>query len=392
MPTPLSPLPASAPYVVGIDVAADSFVAVLATRPATGTVQVLLAPKSFANTAAGFAALLTWADKPLRRVPDTAGVAFVLEATGVYHEELTYFLHHHGRTAQVVQPLMAKQFARSLATKSKTDALDAAMLARLGLERALPVWKPFTPALRLLRALTRERATGLQHATRLRNQLHALHHAHATPVQQVARLQAHLDLLEEQKKDVEQELKALVSSEKDLEKAVERIATIPGIGSQTALILLAETNGFAHFANARQLASFAGLDVVHQQSGTSVRARPRLSKRGNTHLRTALYMPALAACRYNPQQKAFYERLRTRHPTGKAALCAVMRKLLVLAFSLHQSKEDYAQTRTTVTHKLKKIAPTQGAEATQDGPACAETPFSATKVPGKSRKVAEITP
>ena len=389
MPTPLPP---PAPYVVGVDVAAESFVAVLATRPAAGSVQVLNAPKSFANTAAGFAALLAWADQHLRRVQNPAGVAFVLEATGVYHEELTYFLHHHHRTVQVVQPLMAKQFARSLATKSKTDALDAAMLARLGLERALPVWKPFTPALRLLRALTRERATGLKHATRLRNQLHALLHAHATPANQVARLQTHLDLLDDQKKEVEQELNALIASEKDLKKAVERIATIPGIGSQTALILLAETNGFAFFANARQLVSFAGLDVVHQQSGTSVRARPRLSKRGNTPLRTALYMPALAASRYNPQQKAFYERLRTRHPSGKAALCAVMRKLLVLAFSLHQSKEDYAQTRTTVTHKHQKIAPTQGAEATQDGPTCAETPFSATKVPENTRKIAELTP
>ena len=386
------PLPLAASCVVGIDVAAESFVAVLARRAATGAVQVLLASKSFANTAAGFAALLAWADKPLRRVPDTAGVAFVLEATGVYYEDLTYFLHHQGRTVQVVQPLMAKQFARSLATKSKTDALDAAMLARLGLERALPVWKPFTPALRLLRALTRERATGLQHATRLRNQLHALHHAHATPANQVARLLAQLKLLDRQKKEIEQELNELVASEKELKKAVDRIATIPGVGRQTALILLAETNGFAHFTNARQLASFAGLDVVQQQSGTSVHARPRLSKRGNTHLRTALYMPALAASRYNPQQKAFYARLRTRHPTGKAALCAVMRKLLLLAFSLHQRQEDYDPTRAAVTHNDKKIAPTQGAEATQDGPACAESPFSTTNVSENTRKIAELTP
>ena len=101
MPTPLPP---PAPCVVGVDVAAESFVAVLATRPAAGSVQVLLTPKSFANTAAGFAALLAWTDKHLRRVQDPAGVAFVLEATGVYHEELTYFLRH--RTAQVVKPLM----------------------------------------------------------------------------------------------------------------------------------------------------------------------------------------------------------------------------------------------------------------------------------------------
>ena len=387
-----NPLLSSAPCVVGLDVAAESFVAVLATRSATGTVQVLLAPKSFANTAAGFAALLAWADKRLRPLPDTAPVAFVLEATGVYHEELTYFLHHHHRTVQVVQPLMAKQFARSLATKSKTDALDAAMLARLGLERTLPVWKPFTPALRLLRALTRERATGLKHATRLRNQLHALHHAHATPAKQVERLQTHLELLDAQKKEIEQELNTLVTSENDLKKTVERLVTIPGIGVQTALILLAETNGFALFTNARQLASFAGLDVVQHQSGTSVHGRSRLSKRGNTHLRTALYMPALAACRYNPQQKAFYERLRTRHPTGKAALCAVMRKLLMLAFSLHKSHQGYDPTRGATPSNAKKIAPTQGAEATQDGPTCAETPFSATKVPKKNRKVVELTP
>ncbi len=92
--------------------------------------------------------------------------------------------------------------------------------------------------------------------------------------------------------------------------------------------------------NERQLASYAGLDVVQRQSGLSAHAT-RISKRGNVRLRTALYLPALSSLRHNPRQMAFYARLRTRHPSGKPGVIAVMRKLLVLCYSLWKNDQPY---------------------------------------------------
>jgi transposase len=102
---------------------------------------------------------------------------------------------------------------------------------------------------------------------------------------------------------------------------------VPGIGLTTAIIVVAETNGFVLIENERQLASYAGLDVVQRQSGLSAQAA-RISRRGNVHLRQALYLPAVSSLRYNPQQMAFYARLRARQPRGKPGVIAVMRKLL----------------------------------------------------------------
>lgn len=83
---------------------------------------------------------------------------------------------------------------------------------------------------------------------------------------------------------------------------------------------MAETNGFVLVENERQLASYAGLDVVQRQSGLTGQAT-RISRRGNVRLRTALSLPAVSSLRYNPQQIAFYARLRARQPSGKRRDC-----------------------------------------------------------------------
>jgi transposase len=120
------------------------------------------------------------------------------------------------------------------------------------------------------------------------------------------------------------------------------LTSIPGIGLTTAIVVVAETNGFILVENERQLASYAGPDVVQRQSGLSAHAT-RISRRGNVRLRTALYLPAVSSLRYNPQQIAFYARLRARQPNGKPGVIAVMRKLLVLCYSLW--KNDCAYDR-----------------------------------------------
>lgn len=382
---------APARYVVGLDVAADAFVACLLTRAANGSCQVLGAPKSFANSARGFAPFHRWLTQRLAGQPQAQQVLCVLEATGVYHEALAYGLVEQGLAVSVCPPARVRQYARSLPGKSKTDALDAHLLARLGLERPLPRWQPFAPSLRTLRTLVRERAALLAQRTQLTNRCHAYQHAVHGPAGPLQRLQAQRALLDGQLAELEAELHALQQADPVLAPAVGRLTTIPGLGQVTALVLLGETNGFAGFANGRQLASYAGLDVVAHQSGTSVLGRARLSKRGNAHLRTALYWPAVTAARCNPQQRALYERLRERHPQQrKIALGAIMRKLLLLAFTLHRTQQDYDPNRSQPTPN--KVAPTLSAEATQDGATGATPPLLAPNVRKMTRPLQPQTP
>ena len=346
--SPVAPLK----YVVGIDIAKDTFVACF------GRIEVRQhlhfgQQASFANTQAGFADLLTWT---ARQQASSAPLWFVVEATGVYYEELAYYLSDKTQTLSVLLPNKVKHFAQSTEQKSKTDLLDARLLCRLGLERVLPAWQPPTPALRQLRALSRERQRLSEQGARLNIRRHAYEHSYQPDARTLERLTVQQKLIASQVKAVDQDLAALVKAEPELARKLAHLTSVPGIGLTTAIALVAETTGFALVENERQLASYAGLDVVQRQSGLSAGAT-RISRRGNVRLRTALYLPAVSSLRFNPQQMAFYARLRKRHPTGKPGVIAVMRKLLLLCYSLWKNDQAYDPHYHPAHQSQKEVAP-----------------------------------
>ena len=132
---------------------------------------------------------------------------------------------------------------------------------------------------------------------------------------------------------------------------------MPGIGLTSAIVVVAETNGSVSIENERQLASYAVLDVVQRQSSLSAGAT-RISRRGNVRLRTALYLPAVSSLRFNPQQMAFYDRLRARQPSGKPGVIAVMRKLLLRCYSLWKNDCAYDPHYHPAHCLEKEVAPT----------------------------------
>ena len=267
---------------------------------------------------------------------------FVVEATGVYYEELAYFLTDNRQLLSVLLPNKVKHFARRTELKSKTDQLDARLLCRLGLERSLPAWQPPTPALRQLRTLARERQVLTQQGAQLKTRVHAYRHSYQPDSRTLARLAAQQGLIVQQLSALDQDLAELLTAEPELARKLKQLTSIPGIGLTIAIaiVVVAETSGYVLVENERQLTSYAGLDVVQRQSGLSAHAT-RISKRGNVRLRTALYLPALSSLRHNPRQMAFYARLRTRHPSGKPGVIAVMRKLLVRCYSLWKNDRAY---------------------------------------------------
>jgi transposase len=323
--------------VAGIDVAQKELVVTLG-RAYDDLGSELYAHKVFPNTAQGFTALVAWATKQAgKEVP----VGFVMEATGVYHESLAYFLTGKGYETSIVLPNKISNYSRTLETKTVTDRTASEAIARFGLERKLDRWTPPKPIYKRLRQLTREREQVVQMRTMAKNQLHA-EQAEAQPNKgSVERVKKQIAFFNKQEQEIKTEIVALLKQDKNVQAAVELISSITGVGQLTAATVLGETNGFDLIRNKRQLTSYAGLDVREKQSGTSVKGKPRISKRGNKYLRKAMHMPALAAIRHDERFKAVFARLVSRHGIKMKAAVAVQRKLLEMMYTVYKTNTLY---------------------------------------------------
>jgi transposase len=323
--------------VAGIDVAQNELVVCLGRMYDDWTPQ-LYASKTFANTTKGFAALTEWVKN---LTEESSFVRYVMEATGVYHEALAYFLEWKAFEVSIVLPNKISNYFRTLEVKTITDKTASEAIARFGLERKLDKWKRPAEIFRKLKQKTRERYQLVEERTLVKNQLHA-EQTEAYPGREtIIRMKARINLLNKQVMQIREEISALVKEDKEVKKSVELISSIPGVATLTAVTVLAETNGFELIRNKRQLTSFAGLDVREKLSGTSVKGKPRISKQGNRHLRKAMHMPALAAIRYDGRFKVLFTRLVSRHGIKMKAAVAVQRKLLEMIYTLYKTNTAF---------------------------------------------------
>lgn len=323
--------------VAGIDVAQKELAVSLGIMYDDLSIQVI-AFKVFANDQKGYNALVAWTGQLMNQ---PVGVGYVMEATGVYHETLAYFLAEKGCAISIVLPNKISNYLRTLEVKTITDKTSSETIARFGLERKLDTWKRPAGIFKKMRQLTRERDQLVQHRTMVKNQLHA-EQAEAEPSKSsVARFKKQIALFNKQEQEIKAELEILIKQDKQASESVKLICSLPGIGRLTAAIVLAETNGFDLIRNKRQLVSYAGLDIREKQSGTSVKGRPRISKKGNKYLRKAMHLPALAAIRHDERHKAIFARIVAKHGIKMKAAVAVQRKLLELIYILHKTNKPY---------------------------------------------------
>jgi transposase len=177
--------------------------------------------------------------------------------------------------------------------------------------------------------------------TLVKNQLHAEQTEAYPGKESMARMKTRINLLNKQVTQIKEEINILVNGDKEVKKSIEIISSIQGVGTLTAVTALAETNGFELIRNKRQLTSYAGFDVKEKLSGTSVKGKPRISKKGNRHLRKAMYMPALAAIRYDGRFKALFTRLVSKHGIKMKAAVAVQRKLLEMIYMVYKTNTAF---------------------------------------------------
>jgi len=341
--------------VLGIDVAQKELVVCLG-RLYDDWSPELYAHKTFANTGKGFVALLLWLKK---MTDETIPVRFVMEATGVYHESLAYFLDEKGYAVSIILPNKISNYFRTLDVKTITDRTASEAIALFGLERKLDTWKRPNPLFKKLRQLTRERDQLVQARTAAKNQLHA-EQAEAEPNKSsVVRIKKQIVFLDNQEQEIKTEIKELAQQDQKVKKIINTIESLPGVGLLTASIVLAETNGFELIRNKRQLTSYAGLDVKEKQSGTSIKGKPRISKKGNKYLRKAMHLPALAAIRSDERFKAIFARLVSKHGIKMKAAVAVQRKLLELIYIIYKTEIVYDKEYLKKSGSNKMLLPEQ---------------------------------
>ena len=323
--------------VAGIDVAQKELVVTLGRMLDDFSIE-LFSYKVFKNNDSGVKLLVDWVNK---LTDYDVPVRYVMEATGVYHQKLAYYLVDNGCEISIVLPNKISNYIRTLELKTITDKSCSQAIAQFGLERKLDKWAKPKSIYKELQQLTRERNQIVQERSVIKNQIHAEKTESEPNQKSLERMQARIRFLNSQEKEIKADITDIVNKDPDLKQVINNITTIPGVGELTAVIVLAETNGFELIRNKSQLSSYAGLDVKEKQSGTSVKGKPRISKKGNRNLRKSMHLPSLTAVKWDENFKNIYARLISKNGIKMKALVAVQRKILELIYILFKNETVY---------------------------------------------------
>jgi transposase len=309
---------ATTQYTLGIDIAKASYQVSL-TRPDGKRRQ-----KSVRNTPAGHATLIEWLHRQAGEP-----VHACLESTGTYAEDVATALVEAGHDVSIVNPAAVKAFAQSQLRRTKTDGVDADVLADFCAAMAPALWTPWPAEVRALQGLVRRRDAVQDMLTQERNR----QQAGGLTASVAASLARMIEVLEAELAHLDRQIREHLDQHPTLRAQRDLLSTSPGIGVATAARLLAECRAITDFETARAYAAFAGLVPRERQSGQR-RPRASLSKLGSARMRYALYFPALAAMRVAGPVQTFGARLRAAGKPKMVVVAAVMRKLLHIVYGV----------------------------------------------------------
>jgi transposase len=282
------------------------------------------------NNQKGFALLSDWLSKH-----DAASAHACMEATGVYWEAVAEYLAHREMNVSVINPAQIKAFGTSRLMRTKTDKVDAKLIAEFCFERHPEPWQAPSPSEQALRALVLRLDALQAMRTQESNRLEVARDIIKTDIAN------HIVWLDGEIKALIKKISDYLDSDTDMKSKQELLDSIPGLGERTISFLLAFSIHPGRFSNARQAAAFAGLDPRQYESGSSVRGKPRLSKVGHSILRKALYMPAMVTLYRTDWGRRFRERLAAAGKPPKLIIGAMMRKLLHVAYGVLKSGKSF---------------------------------------------------
>lgn len=325
-------------YSVGIDISKNDFHACLSSIDSGQHVKVIRSGK-FKNNKTGFTELTQWINSSCsnRDVP----VSILMEATGIYYENCALFLFSKGFNVSVVLPNKSKKYIAALGLKTKNDKVDAKALSRMGAEQALDRWQPMGEYFYKLRSLTRHNQSLKEMRTSVANQLEAAELCMFIDKGTTRSLSKLIKTLNTQIEENTKAISAHINSNAEVAQKVANITVMKGVAELTVAVMLAETNGFELFKNIGQLVSYAGYDVIENQSGRHI-GKTKISKKGNSRIRRALHLPALCVVKNNEKIfKDLYERTVDKHGIKMKSYVAVQKKLLSIIYTLWKKNERF---------------------------------------------------
>jgi len=294
------------------------------------------AVQRYPNTEAGHRKLIATLTRGGRRV------RVVMEATGLYGLDVAVALSRAERIeVMVANPRSARDFAKAMMQRSKTDPLDARVLREYAQRMPFRPWRRPSENRLALWAIARRIQAVTEMSRAEKNRQHAARISQTTPACVRRDIERTLRSQQRALKELRRQARKCVTLEAELEREYRLLVSVPGIAESSALQILGELVLLPEDRDVRQWVAYAGLDPSEHQSGESVRKRTRLSRTGNRHLRRALYMPALTAIRWEPHLRGFYEHLVARGKRKKQALLAVARKLLHAIYGMFRTDSPY---------------------------------------------------
>lgn len=329
------PSPSAPPAIcAGIDISKDHLDACQQSNGQPGAQQ---ATRRFPNTSDGHQRLLDWLDgSPGKKA------RIVVESTGRYGLDLIYALHRaRGTEVMVANPKALRGFAKAQMRRTKTDAVDAEVIADYARTMPFEAWEPPTEAVRDLQAITRRVQALTVDRARERNRLQSVTDSASASHIVINDIEVNLRHLTRRIDELTRQAMKLVSGSPRLRKAYGHLTSVRGIARKSAVLLLGELAPLPDDMSVRQWVAHAGLDPKKHESGTSVSAPERISKIGNARIRRALYMPAHSAIRHEPRVRAFYKKLLRKGKPKMVAIVAVMRKLLHAIYGMLKHGQDF---------------------------------------------------
>ena len=308
---------------IGIDVSKDSFVAAYPSKSGYTT-------KTFKNIAYGVRQFIN-------SLPENCHC--VMEATGNYSMLILYLLQKANITVSMENPQKIKHFARAMLSTTKTDEIDAKLIAMYGEKMEPNPYKIPSESILLLkqkRTVLRQLKKQLTMWTNLQESMEPL--PKKDPASKVA-IEQTIKFLRKQISKLEDEITHL--SNKEFKRQMELLTSIRGIGESIASALIIATGGFSYFSSAKQISRFLGLCPTYQQSGTSVNVKGHINRNGDTYLRSQLYIAAVSCIRFNTACRELFERLKAKGKSGKVAVVAVANKLIRQAYAVVTNEQPY---------------------------------------------------
>jgi len=294
------------------------------------------AHRRFPNTAAGHQHLINWLTKPGHSIRG------VVEASGIYSLDLALALHGaDGLEVMVANPRALKEYRRAHMERSKTDKVDATIICDYAQRMPFVPGQPPSENVLALQQIARRIQALIVERTREKNRLRTACATVTTSPVVINDIEVNIRHLDRRIGELEKQALRRVVSSASIKQAHRHLTSVPGISDRSAVQLLAEILVLPQGLSVREWVAFAGLDVRHYESGTSVERPRRISRVGNVRLRRALYMPALVAIQHDEAIGAFYARLIGKGKKPLVAIVAVMRKLLHAIYGMLKHDADF---------------------------------------------------